>query len=146
MLSIKLREELREEKGGVYGVRANGFVARSPHEARTFTIGFGCDPKRVDELVKSTFDEIAKIKKDGANAEDLAKVKETFVRSRETELRTNAFWIDWLVKAYRYNEDPAVVLQSDQVIARMTSDNVKASAKKYLDDKQYFQAVLLPEK
>jgi zinc protease len=146
VLSIRLREELREEKGGVYGVGANGFIARSPHQARSFTIRFGCDPKRVDELVKATFDEIAKLKKDGAGAEYLAKVKETFTRSRETEMRTNAFWIDWLVKAYRYNEDPAVVLQSDQVVARMTSDNVKAAAKKYLDDKQYFQAVLLPEK
>ena len=29
-------------------------------------------------------------------------------------------------------------------IARMTSDNVKAAAKRYLDPKQYFQPILLP--
>jgi hypothetical protein len=30
------------------------------------------------------------------------------------------------------------------MIARMTSDNVKAAAKRFLDQKQYYQAVLLP--
>jgi len=30
------------------------------------------------------------------------------------------------------------------MIGRMTVDNVKAAAKKYLDAKQYYQAVLMP--
>jgi hypothetical protein len=32
------------------------------------------------------------------------------------------------------------------MIARMTSDNVKAAAKRYLDAKQYFEPILLPAK
>jgi hypothetical protein len=31
-------------------------------------------------------------------------------------------------------------------LARMTSDNVKAAAKRYFDAKQYFETILLPEK
>jgi zinc protease len=146
VLGIQLREVMREDMGGVYGVRSNGFIARSPHPARSFTISFGCDPKRVDELVKAAMDQIAKLQKEGANDEKLAKVKETFLRSREVELRTNSFWVDWLAKSYRYGDDPAIVLDTAPVVARITSDNVKAAAKRYLDAKQYFQAVLLPEK
>jgi zinc protease len=145
VLSIKLREQMREEKGGVYGVHSAGFIARSPHQARSFTINFGCDPTRVDELVKTAFEEIGKLQKDGAQPDDLAKVKETYVRARETELRQNSFWVDWLAKSSRYGDDPAIVLDTGPVVARMTSDNVKAAAKRYLDAKQYFQAVLLPE-
>lgn len=146
VLSLRLREDLREDKGGVYGVGANGTFERVPHQARSFTVRFGCDPKRVDELIKATFDDIASIAKDGTDDDHLNRVKETFLRSRETQLRQNAFWSGWLTNAYRYGDDPAIVLDTDQVTKRMTSANVKASAKHYLDQKNLFQAVLLPEK
>jgi zinc protease len=146
VLSIRLREQLREEKGGVYGVGASGFFSRSPHQEHTFGIRFGCDPKRVDELVKTALDEAAKVAKDGADEDHLNRVKETFLRTRETELRQNRFWSGWLTNAYRYGDDPTIVLDTDQVTKRMTSDNVKAAAKRYLDGKNMFQAVLVPEK
>ena len=137
---------MREDKGGVYGVGASGFIQRSPHQDRSFTIRFGCDPKRVDELVKSAFDESAKLAKDGTDDDHLERVKETFLRTRETELRQNRFWSGWLTNAYRFGDDPTIVLDTDQVTKRMTSANVKAAAKRYLDQKEYFEAVLLPEK
>ena len=34
--------------------------SRSPHQERSFSITFGCDPERVDELIKATYDEIAR--------------------------------------------------------------------------------------
>jgi zinc protease len=146
VLSIRLREVLREDKGGVYGVGVGGSLARAPHQERAFTISFGCDPARVDELVKATFDEIAEVQKNGIGAEYLEKVKQTFSRERETQLRNNGFWIGWLASAYTYGDDPTLVLDPSKMIARMTSDNVKAAAKRYLDAKQYFEPVLLPAK
>jgi zinc protease len=144
VVSIRLREVLREDKGGVYGVGVGGSISRAPHQERTFSISFGCDPARVDELVKATFDEIAAIKKDGIGAEYLEKVKQTFTRERETQLRNNGFWVGWLTSAYSYGDDPTLVLDPSKMVARMTSDNVKAAAKRYLDTKQYFEPILLP--
>jgi zinc protease len=146
VLTIRLREVLREDKGGVYGVGVGGGIARSPHQDRSFSISFGCDPARVDELVKATFDEIAEIQKNGIGAEYLEKVKQTFTREREVQLRSNGFWIGWLGVAYAYGDDPALVLDPSKMTARMTSDNVKAAAKRYLDAKQYFEPILLPAK
>jgi zinc protease len=146
VLSIELRQTLREDLGGVYGVGASGHIERSPHQSRDFSIRFGCDPKRVDELIKAAFAEIDKLEKDGATDEDLEKVKQTFLRTRETELRKNGFWSGWLATSYRFGDDPTIVLDPSKMTARMTSANVKASAKRYLDPKTYFQAVLVPEK
>jgi zinc protease len=145
VLSIKLREDLREERGGVYGVGAGGRISRSPFQERSFSIRFGCDPARVDELVKATFDGIASLVKDGVDDPTLDRVKQTFIRSRETDLRTNNFWLGWLTNAYKYGDDPALVLDTEPVVARMKADLVKASAKRYLDAKQYYQSVMLPE-
>jgi zinc protease len=144
VLSIKLREVMREDKGGVYGVGASGFIQRSPHQDRSFTIRFGCDPTRVDELIKAAQDQIADLAKNGTDDDHLSRVKETYVRTRETELRQNRFWSGWLTNAYRYGDDPSIVLDTEPMTKRMTSANVKAAAKKYLDPKEYFQAVLLP--
>jgi zinc protease len=166
VIGIRLREVLREDMGGVYGVGAGGQIARSPHQERTFNISFGCDPKRVDELIAAVFVEVDKVaakpKSDAVDAakdkkdqpvtdkmlEDdyLSKVKETYLRERETSLRRNDFWINELVRAYRFGDDPAGFLDTTKIVARMTPANVRAAAKRFIDKKQYYQAVMLPEK
>ncbi|MCW5805486.1 MAG: insulinase family protein [Deltaproteobacteria bacterium] len=144
VLAIRMRDTLREDLGGVYGVGAGGFLVRAPAGERLFTISFGCDPDRVDELIKAFEGVIADVGKNGASGELLDKVKRTFERERETALRTNGFWASWLSSAARYGDDPTLILDLNPTIARMTSDNVKASVKRFLDPKQYFQAVLKP--
>jgi len=146
VLSMKLRETMREDMGGVYGVGARGRLSRSPVQERSFTISFGCDPARVDELVKAALDGAEKLKKDDVDAETLERVKQTFVRTRETDLRNNGFWLGWLASAYKYGDDPSIVLDPTLFTKRVTAANVKAAAKKFLDTKQYYQAVMLPEK
>jgi zinc protease len=146
VLQIRLREVLREDKGGVYGVGVSGQIQRAPHQERALTISFGCDPARADELVKATFDEIAQIQRAGVGDEYLEKVRETFTREREVRLRNNEFWIGWLSSAYRFGDDPTLVLDPSKMLARITSDHMKDAAKRYLDAKQYFEAVLLPAK
>ncbi|HET9621138.1 MAG TPA: insulinase family protein [Kofleriaceae bacterium] len=144
ILAIRLREVLREDKGGVYGVGVAGAILRAPHQERSFTISFGCDPSRVDELVQATFDEIAQLQKKGIGDDYLEKVKQTFTRERETQLRNNTFWVGWLSTAYTYGDDPTLVLDPSKMVARMTSANVQAAARRYYDKKQYFESILLP--
>jgi zinc protease len=146
VLAIKLREVMREDMGGVYGVGARGRLTRSPSQERSFVIQFGCDPARVDELVKAALAGAEKLKKEDVDAETLDRVKQTFVRARETDLRNNNFWLGWLANAYKYGDDPALVLDMSQFTNRITAANVKAAAKKFLDTKQYYQSVMLPEK
>ena len=144
VLSMRLRETLREDMGGVYGVGAGGFLTRRPREERTFGIQFGCAPDAVDKLIKASFDEIKTLAKDGVGADYLEKVKAQFLRERETSLKTNGFWVGWLASSYRFGDDPTLVLDPSKMLGRMTTDNVKASAKKYVDFKQYYQAILMP--
>jgi zinc protease len=144
VLGIRLREILREDMGGVYGVGASGLLSRTPRGERAFTIQFGAAPEAVDKLIKAALDEVAVLAKSGISQDYLDKVKATYLRERETSMKTNRYWVNWLSSAYRYGDDPTIVLDPSGVLARMTSDNVKASAKHYLDTKQYYQAVLLP--
>ncbi len=154
VLNIRLREVLREDLGGVYGVGTGGSISRSPHQERTFTIQFGCDPKRVGELLAAAKKEIAAVAADkiidnegkpAPLADYLAKVKATFERGRETELRTNRFWLNRLSRDYHYGDDPLDIPDSTKLVGRMTPANVEAAAKHFLDYKQTYQAVRVPE-
>ena len=145
-LSMKLRETLREDLGGVYGVGAGGSISRSPTQERTFTISFGCDPTRVDELIAAAQKDIAALQKDGIGTEHLEKIKAQFTRERETQLRSNGFWSGWLENTARFGDDPTIILDPSKMLARMTPEYVKAAAKRYLDGKQLYQSVLMPSK
>jgi zinc protease len=145
-LGMKLRETLREDLGGVYGVGAGGSIARAPRQERSFNIGFGCDPSRVDELIGAAQKEIAVVQKDGVSQDYLDKIKAQFTREREVQLRNNGFWSNWLESTARFGDDPTIILDPTKMTARMTVENVKAAAKRYLDGKTYYQSVLLPSK
>ena len=146
VLGIRLRETLREDMSGVYGVGAAGVISRRPRGERTFGIQFGCAPDAVEPLVKASFAEAASLAKSGISGDYLDKVKAQYLRERETEMKTNDFWLGWLSQAYRFGDDPKIILDPSGMIGRMTSKNVQAAAKRYLDAKHYYEAVLLPAK
>jgi len=119
-------------------------VLRSPHQERTFSIQFGCDPTRVDELVTAMNEQLDKLKKDGPPPDMIDKVKQIYTRTRETDLRTNRFWTARLMNAFRYGDDPNDIPDTSKTLARMTKENIIAAAKKYLDPKSVYEAERLP--
>ncbi len=144
VLSIKLREVMREDMGGVYGVGAGGGLSRSPRQERFFTISFGADPKRVDELIAAANAEVSKLIKDGFPKDYLDKVRKNYEREREIQLKSNPFWLSWLESSARFGDDPSLILDPAPMLARMTIDNVKASAKRYLDGGRLYQSIMIP--
>ena len=145
VLRIRLREILREDMGGVYGVGVFGSVTRKPKVVRSFNIRFGCAPENVEPLKKAVFDELARLAKEGVAQEYLDKVKEARRRGHETNIRDNGWWQRQLASVYLYGDDPETdILDLDETLARVTSDYVKAAAKRFLDRKRYVSGVLLP--
>ncbi len=145
VLRIRLREVLREDMGGVYGVSASGAIARRPKQQFTFGVSFGCAPENIDKLEKAVFDEIAAIQKNGIGADYIAKVKELRKRAHETNLKENSWWIRELERSYLYGDDPKLVVDFDPMVDKVTSDRVRAAAKKYLASTQYTLGELRPE-
>lgn len=145
MLSIKLIEILREEKGGVYGVGAFGGSSKYPVEDYTFRISFPCAPENVDDLVKAVFDEIELIKQEGVSDEDLTKIKETQRRDREEGLKQNRYWLAQLNAYYQNNTGLDTFFDREELTNTITSADLKNAAKKYLRMDNYIQVVLKPE-
>lgn len=144
ILRIRLREVLREDMGGVYGVSASGSVSRRPKQEYTFGVSFSCAPDNIDKLEKAVFDEIKAIQANGIGADYLAKVKELRKRAHETNLKENGYWLRELGVAYTYADDPKLVLDFDAMVNKISSERVQAAAKKYLASTQYILGELRP--
>ncbi len=144
-LRIRLREVLREDMGGVYGVAAFGGISRRPVEQYSFTVSFGCAPDRIEELKKAAFDVIAAFKNGEISGETVEKVKEQQTRQRETDLKENGFWANALEDAYRYAMDPKLILAYDELVKSVSRERIQAAARRYLDPNRTVIGVLHPE-
>lgn len=146
LLELKLREQLREEMGGTYGVGVRASPTRVPRPQYTLSIQFGSAPERVGELVGAIFAQIDSLRQVGGEEKELAKLRETAIRTRETELRENGFWLRQLVFADQTGEDLRETLDLPSLLAQLTGENLRSAAQRYLDVKRYVRVTLLPEK
>jgi zinc protease len=145
VLRIRMREVLREDMGGVYGVSIGAWVSREPIQRKSLRVYFGCNPENVEKLRTAVFDELTKIAKDGIEPKYLEKVTEQLRRQHEVDLKENSWWLSELSDAYYYGDDIKVAQDVDAVAKRVTSDNIKASAKRFFDPKRYVLGVMRPK-
>jgi zinc protease len=144
VLRIRLREILREDMGGVYGVSVSAGLSREPTQRRDLRISFGCAPENVDKLVAAALAELDAIAKSGVADTYLAKVTEQLRRHHETDLTDNGWWLGEIRDAYYYGDDFAKSTDIDAMLRRVTSANLQATARRMYDGKRYARAVLVP--
>jgi zinc protease len=145
VLRMRLRDVLREELGGTYGVSVGQSSERDPRQEFQFTIDFGSAPERADTLRAAVFRELEKIKRDGPTADEIEKVGEMQRRAEETEIKQNGFWLNALASSARFGQDPRLILRRSELRASLTPALVRDIARKYLDESRYVQVRLLPE-
>ena len=146
VMDIKLIEQLREEKGSVYGVSAFGSISKIPYSYSSFSISFPCAPENADTLSKAAIDELRKIITSGVSMEDLEKVKEQQKRKLEVDIKQNQFWINNLFDAYYLGNNPADILMKQKQSQNLTSKIIQDAAKKYINLNNYIRATLKPDK
>ncbi len=148
VLRNKLRESMREDKGGVYGVGVSGTVSKRPKEGQSVTLSFNADPEEVDGLIETALSEIEKVRKGGINEEDIQKVQEILKQSRIKNLKENPYWSYALKRFYTFDLDPHIVLLEnyEPLIKRITPEDLVDMANRTFGTDNYIQVVMMPEK
>lgn len=147
VMSIKLRESLREDKGGVYGVGVRGSGYNEPKEKYNVNISFNSDPDKTDELLKATMDVINILKTEGPDADVMTKIKETQKQSRVKNLKENRYWLSKMSSLVQDNLDfSEITLETlEKRINKLTADNIKNAAIKYLNENSRIEILMYPE-
>jgi len=68
------------------------------------------------------------------------------VSERETDSKENWWWGSQLHDMYWYKEDFSTTTDLDATLKRVTSENVRAAAKHFLDEKNLVEGVLRPSR
>jgi zinc protease len=146
VLKIKLREILREDKSGTYGVSVSGAAMKYPEQMYNITISFGCAPENADDLVKTTFMELDSLKKYKPSDDYITKVKETQKREFEVNTRQNNFWLNNIQAYYFYNTDLSLLMKYPQRVDKFNGGTVQDAAQKYFNMNNYVKIILYPQK
>jgi zinc protease len=145
VLNIRLREILREELGGTYGV-AVGFSNTPPIPGYgTMTIQFGSSPDNVDKLLAAALKEIERLKVDGPSVDDVNKVKELERRDLETNAKQNSYWLGSMQTVHMFGWDPAGIARRLDRTEKLTPEIIKTMFQKYFPMDRYTLVTLKPE-
>ncbi len=145
VMRIKLREEIREEKSGTYGISLVPTAWFFPDEEYRITIRWGCDPERVDELTEAVYSVIDSVKAHGPDDLEIKKVRETQLREFETDIKENSWWNDRLGNAYWADYDHRLILQVPEQVERLSKEMIQEAANQYFNFENVARFVLLPE-
>jgi zinc protease len=143
-LDLRLREVLREDQGGTYGVSVYADVTRYPAAEYAVYINFGTSPGRAEDLISLALVEIERLKKALPEEKDVAKIREQTLRLHERRLKENGYWLRNIRDIY-FNELPGNT--KDRVLelaAALTAEDVQKFIRQYCNPANFVRAVLLP--
>lgn len=147
LLDIRLREVIREDKSGSYGVSTNAYIDGWPERFYKVNIEFGCEPARAEELQAAVIEAINDIKAGNFSDENIVKVKEGYIRSIETSLRDNNWWLRRINAEYVFTDEPLwYTTNSAKAADWITKEALVEAANKYLNTERVITAYLKPEK
>jgi zinc protease len=146
ILQDRLREVMREELGGTYGVSVSPGYEKFPREEYEVEIQFGSDPSRVEELAKVLVAQIEKFQTEGPTDKQVADVRETMLRDLQTSSKTNGFLLTNIAARYETGEDLATLFNLADYYNKLSPAVIQEAAKKYLNTDNYVLVELFPEK
>ena len=147
LVQTRLRNVMREQLGGTYGVSVSSQQAFRPLDRYTMMISFGSDPERVEELTGTLFAEIESLKESGPEADELSDTQQAMLRTYETSMEQNNFWLTMLSVSYRFGENPgaAALLSQPEAIEALTTADIQAGVQEYFNVDNYVHVTLMPE-
>lgn len=146
VMRIKMRESMREDKGGVYGVRVSGYATQFPKPEYSITISFNSDPANTEDLIATALKDIENARLNGAEEKDLTKIKETQRQEKIKNLKENRFWSGELREKAQNKEDLNVIQMKnlEQAIKGLTSEDIKNAANLFFDENNFIRVMMEP--
>jgi zinc protease len=145
LLTMRLREELREDLGGVYSVRASTPSTWAPAGTYGIQIQFGCDPERVDELTAAMMAVLDEVVAAPPDAEHVTRIVETRIKAAEERLRTNSYWLSAIRSNRQRGDDASLLPLYWGLNEQITAEGIHESAERFIDLTRSVKVVLLPE-
>ncbi|MGE0872181.1 MAG: M16 family metallopeptidase [Kofleriaceae bacterium] len=144
-MELELLELFREKMGDSYSISAWTWIDRKDRYPQ-LGLELTCAPERVAEVEKVALAEIERVVTNGVGQAWFEKAKQAALKRHETQLETNAYWIDELSDRLLYGAPLAEIPGYKQLIEATTLADVQKAAQRFVDLKAPVIGVLLPKK
>lgn len=144
VLFIKAIEIIREKMSGIYSPQLQLQLEKNPTSSFTLMAMFGCSPKMEKKIVAAMVSIIKEIQKNGPTEVDLNKVKEQLLRQRETDIKTNEFWLNKL-STLNFNGDPITNVTGFEARVKAVTINDLKEAAKMIKTDHFVKVALIPD-
>jgi zinc protease len=145
ILNIRMRESMREDQGGVYGVQSRPTMTKYPKEEVNILVAWGCAPENVDQLVNTVFGEMDTLKMDGPNSINIGKAKEAVIRDYQTNFEENGYWLGKIKNSYYYDEELLNLPELIKIVENISASYLQKMANTYFTSDHYLKVILMPE-
>ncbi len=145
ILGIRLRETMREDQGGVYGVQVRQSASKFEKPQYNIFISWGCSPDNVDTLVQTVFAEMGKLKNAPCDDVNLEKAVETYVRDLESNQKKNKYWLNKLSDSQWTETNIYNIDELNKIVGNISKKDIQEAANKYFTEDHFVKVVLRPE-
>lgn len=137
-------ETLRESEGGTYGASVAVAMLREPKSTALLQVAFETNPESAEKLSKLAVEGVQKLLAEGIPAEKLDMIVKNIKKNIPQNRISNAYWLNNLQKSVEYGENYDEAYE--KAVDAITSDAVVATLKKLVDQKNFIQLTMSPEK
>jgi zinc protease len=145
LLGIRLRDILREELGGTYGVSVSYDNSLPLPGYGAMVVQFGSDPANIEKLTGEVVKEVERLKAQGPTADDVRRVQELERRDLETAMKQNSFWVGSLQTVHMLGWDPLSITRRAERIEKLTPQLLHETFKRYFPMERHTVVTLKPE-
>lgn len=145
VLNQRMRENIREDMGGVYSVSA--FISYSDYPETVFSgrVSFTCDPARRDGIIEEVLRIINDIAENGITSKELETAKNQQNVQYDASGEDNRFWAGTIVFDFIRDEPVLSVGELKEIVNGISLESVNAFAAEYMKDMRIFAASYNPE-
>ncbi len=146
ILSIRMRESIREKESGAYSIASYIRYMESPKTEVFTKIAFPCEPARKNEVMDKTINVYNEFIKNGITKEELESSKLALKNNYKSALKENKYWVNSL----SYNTLMGVSIESldeiNNIYDNLKVEEVNKFIKDNLENSYTFISIFNPEK
>jgi zinc protease len=144
LYNIRLREELREEEGGTYGVGVGVSLIYRPEPQYLFSISFGASPERSQDLADQAMEIVNRYRSEEFSGPVMERGKQILTASLDERSRQNSFWLSRFAAAARGEAALEPLEAEKRRIMETEASAIRDFAAELIDPGTVKRAVLLP--
>ncbi len=141
---LVLTDKLREELGQTYSPAVGANQSAAWRGYGTFNIGAAIAVDQVDAARDAVMEAIRSLRAENVSDDILLRARAPMVESYQNMLKTNSGWMNLVdraqTEAYRFDR----FLRGEETLSTLTADDVRETARQYLDPEQRLEIVVLP--